>query len=148
MSADIIEAYGGDKWCHTALDRIGGGNSKARAAFQSDSAWEHYTALFARRDTIEGSCADYAAASQDEPKLQEDDQKNGRKMEKPVLVRWSLAKLGKMHGNLEEIWKDWVGEGTMLDAKGVGNDVGHYLPEEAAGEIGEAIESFVREITK
>ena len=56
---------------------------------------------------------------------------------------WSLARLGKMHGDLGSIWKNWVKDGVELKCQGVGDDVGHYLPEEAADVIGKAVMTFV-----
>lgn len=145
-AADIIEAYGGDRWVHTALDRIGGSNEIARKAFKSDQAWEVYESLFRERETIEGSCADYAAAADPEPDVQKEDQGNGRQVEVPLLIMWSLAKLGKMHGDLGSIWRNWVKKDVPVKAVGCGEDVGHYLPEEASDFIAATISGFVDEL--
>lgn len=140
----MIEAYGGDKWVHAALSRIGGDNENARKQFQSDRAWDVYESLFTKRETIEGSCKDYEAAAHSEPELQEGDQEAERKIQVPTLVMWSLARLGKMHGDLEPIWKDWVKEGIELKAVACGDGVGHYLPEEATDFIGSNMLDFIR----
>lgn len=147
-SADMIEAYGGDKWCHNQLSRIAGPSEAAIKACQSDDAWKVYETLHTKRETIEGSCADYAAAASPEPQDQQKDQDAGRKLDVPTLVMWSLARLGKMHGDVESVWKQWVKEGVYLKAQGVGDDVGHYLPEEASEVIGNAILEHVERVTK
>jgi pimeloyl-ACP methyl ester carboxylesterase len=148
VAADMIEAFGGAKWTHLGLDRICGDNAEGRKAMQSDDAWEVYESLLSKREAIEGSCADYASGCFVEPPLQEADQREGRKIQSPALVMWSLGKLGKMHGDVESIWKDWVQDASLLTAQGVGDDVGHYLPEEASTVIGSALKGFVEKVTK
>jgi hypothetical protein len=148
IAADMIEAYGGDKWTHMALDRICGDNPKGREAMQADDAWNVYETLHAKRETIEGSCADYAAGCNPEPQLQEEDQSKGRKLKGPVLVMWSLARLAKMHSDIGSIWKDWVKDPSLLTAQGVGQDFGHYLPEEASEIVGKAIKDLLEKVMK
>lgn len=142
-SADIIDAYGGDKWVHNALERISGSNEAGTQAFKSDHAWEVYESLFAKRETIDGSCADYAAAAEPETSAQNEDQAKGRKVEVPLLIMWSFAKLGQMHGDVGSIWKDWVKEGVPLTGVGCGEGVGHYLPEETSEFIASNISDFM-----
>jgi pimeloyl-ACP methyl ester carboxylesterase len=148
IAPDMIEAFGAAKWTHGGLDRICGDNVEGRKAMQSDDAWEVYKTLLSKREAIEGSCADYASGCFVEPPLQEADQSQGRKIQSPALVMWSLGKLGKMHGDVESIWKDWVQDASLLTAQGVGDNVGHYLPEEASIVIGSAIQDFVVKVTK
>lgn len=142
-AADMIEAYGGDKWCHDQMSRTAGPSPSAVEACQTDDSWRVYQSLHTKRETIEGSCADYTAAVSPEPQDQEAEQKAGKKIEVPTLVMWSLARLGKMHGDVGGIWRDWVKDGVDLTARGVGNGVGHYLPEEASEEVGKAIIEIV-----
>ncbi|KAH0149806.1 hypothetical protein KCU67_g10922, partial [Aureobasidium melanogenum] len=51
-------------------------------------------------------------------------------------------------GDLGSIWREWVQDASLLTAEGVGDDVGHYLPEEASAIIGAAIKDFVDKVTK
>ncbi|KAI4726677.1 alpha/beta hydrolase [Aureobasidium sp. EXF-10728] len=149
IAADMIEAFGAAKWTHLGLDRICGDNAEGRKAMQSDDAWEVYESLLSKREAIEGSCADYASGCFDEPPLQEADQREGRKIQSPTLVMWSKYRLGKMHGgDLGSIWKEWMQDASLLTAEGVGDDVGHYLPEEASTVIGTAIKGFVDKVSK
>ncbi|KAI5205287.1 alpha/beta hydrolase [Aureobasidium subglaciale] len=148
LGPHMVEAFGGAKWTHMGLDRICGDNIEGRKAMQSDQAWEVYESLHSKRETIEGSCADYASGCFDEPPLQEADQREGRKVEVPILVMWSQAKLAKMHNDVGAIWKDWVKDASLLTARSVGDGVGHYLPEEASTVIGKAVKDFVAQVTK
>jgi len=146
-AAEMIHAYGGDRWVHNGLSRIQGDSAEGQAKFQSDNAWEVYESQFTKRETIEGSCADYAAGADPEPQAQAEDQKAGRKMQGPVLVMWSLARLGSMHGDVGSIWKDWVENEAQLKAIGCGDGVGHYLPEESHNLIGNSILDFVKKVS-
>lgn len=147
-AADILEAYGGGRWAKDAFSRIQGDNESGQRHFQADQAWEVYASLFDRKETLEGSCADYAAGSDPEPQEQEDDQAAGRKLESPVLIMWSLARLGAMHGDVGQMWQDWVKDGVELCRVGCGDEVGHYLPEESHELVTKSISEFVDKVTK
>ncbi|KAG2161328.1 hypothetical protein VTO58DRAFT_110190 [Aureobasidium pullulans] len=148
IAPDMIEAYGGDRWTHDALNRISTDDSEGLKAMQSDDAWKVYETLHAKRETIEGSCADYAAGCYVEPPLQEEDQREGRKLECPALIMWSMRNLGKTHGDVEAIWKQWFKDESLLTAQGVGDDAGHYLPEEANKFVGKAMNDFLNKVMK
>ncbi|THY44367.1 alpha/beta hydrolase [Aureobasidium pullulans] len=148
IAPDMIEAYGGDRWTHDALNRISTDDSEGLKAMQSDDAWDVYETLHAKRETIEGSCADYAAGCYVEPPLQEEDQREGRKLECPALIMWSMRNLGKTHGDVEAIWKQWFKDESLLTAQGVGDDAGHYLPEEANKFVGKAMNDFLNKVMK
>ncbi|GAM90666.1 hypothetical protein ANO11243_087110 [Dothideomycetidae sp. 11243] len=146
LAVPLMEAFGGDKMTHAGLDRISGGNEEARARFQSDRSWDVYKSLYARRETIQGSAADYNAGAMIEPDLQVEDQKAGRRIEVPTLVAWSTRGLGSMHGDVGKIWEDWVKDGQPLMKVPCGDDVGHYLPEEASDLIARKIVEFLDSI--
>ena len=148
LATDMIDAYGGDKWTHSALERIAGSSEAGLKRFKANDAWEVYESLFSKRETIEGSCRDYHAGCYEEPAMQTKDQEEGRKLGVPVLVMWSLARLGKMHGDVGAIWKDWVKDQAKLKVVGCGNDVGHYLPEEATDIVSEHLVRFIQDVTK
>lgn len=144
-SAKIILAYGGDKWTHGQLSRIAGPSPSAVQAAKSDQAWDVYESQFLKPEAVEGSCADYAAAGPG-AKAQEEDQAAGKKIEVSTLVMWSLGRLGKMHGDVEKIWKQWIKDGVDLKAVGCGDDVGHYLPEEASDLLARTIADFIAKV--
>ncbi|TKX22074.1 alpha/beta hydrolase fold-containing protein 22 [Elsinoe australis] len=147
LAVPMMQAFGGGKLTRTGLDRLAGSNTASREKFQADGAWQVYTSLFDTDEAIEGSCADYNAGAFVEPDLQEEDQKAGRHIEVPTLVSWSARNLGAMHsGKVEEIWKPWVKPGVKLTAVPCGDDVGHYLPEEASEKIAGEITKFLDEI--
>ena len=55
---DIIEAYGGDRYCHDNLSRVAGPSPSAIKACQSNDAWKVYESLNSKRECIEGACGD------------------------------------------------------------------------------------------
>ena len=142
VSAQMIQAFGGDKWCQGALQRIQGKNEAGQKSFAADGAHDVYSELFAKKETIEGSCADYADESMPEVSRQTDDLKNGRKVDVPLLVLYSKAKLGAMH-DVEGVWQKWIAEGVRYRAIGIGPDIGHYLPEEAPKDVGSAVLEWI-----
>jgi len=143
-AADILYAYGGDKWVLGSLERVGGFNEAALERFKSDRAWEVYTSLFKTKAALEGSSADYAAGVDPEPQEQDKDQAEGRKIECATLIMYSAARLGAMHGGkIPEIWTPWIKEGVEWKSYGCEDGVGHYLPEEATDEVAYSILDFI-----
>lgn len=129
LATQMIEAYGGDKWCLDILKRGQGSDPDGQASFAADGALEVYAANFKKRDAILGSCEDYRCGSMMEVNEQTEDMKAGRKIKVPTLVIFSEGYLGKMHA-VASIWKDWIDEGVAYEAVDIGRGRGHYLPEE------------------
>ena len=124
----MIEKMGGGYWCHTNLNRVKGGNEAGLAKFKENDAWDHYCHQFQNPDCIAGSCADYMSGATGEPKEQESDQKEGKKIKVPTLVLFSASNLGKMH-DVPAVWPTWCdGEVKCI---GIPDGYGHFLPEEA-----------------
>ena len=124
---ELIQAMGGAKFCRMIMERGKIGSEAAVASMQSDDAWEVYCKQFNGAECIQGSCDDYAEGSVPECQKQEGDQKAGRKVSVPLMVLYSAASLGKMHGDAEAKWRDWVSGDLKCIAIGDGH--GHYLPE-------------------
>ena len=144
IAVRILTAYGGAQWCRDAHNRIGGDNAQGRARIFSDDAVEVYAALFDKRETLIGSCEDYAQGAAPEVEQQVEDQKNGKKIDIPTLVMFSQAKLG-LRIDVAKVWEDWVQPGK-LKAIGVGDGHGHYLPEEACDWVSPAIIDFLGQV--
>ena len=142
VAVKLIQAYGGAQWVRDAHSRLTGPSALAKERVYSDNAVEVYAELFGKEETLRGSCEDYKAGAKLEVEEQEGDQKEGRKIGVPTLVMFSKAMLGRRIDVAEE-WKDWVGEGVELEAVGVEDGAGHYLPEEACELVGGKIVEFV-----
>lgn len=78
---------GGSVYCRNGLSRAKGGNEEGTKRFRENDAVEHYCALFSKPETISGSCADYAAGAFEDVDIQKEDQKAGRKISVPTMVR-------------------------------------------------------------
>lgn len=125
------------------LARGKGANEAGIARLSEHDAYEHYAAQFARRETIRGSCADYAEGGVAESEAQEREQAEGRKVRLPLLVVYSEGYLGRMH-DVEGIWREWVEDEGRVGFVRVGEGHGHYLPESADAVVAEEVMRFVK----
>ncbi|KAJ4518812.1 hypothetical protein HRR75_002485 [Exophiala dermatitidis] len=154
LATAMITAYWGGHWCREALKRIAGSNPQSWDRIASNNALDIYGVLFAKRDTIYYSSLDYEAGATTDVTQQEEDQRAGRKIEVPLLVLYSKAKLGATV-DVEAVWRDWIqpppeGSGSesnhFYEAYGVGDGYGHYLPEEAYDIVGQKIAEFLKKV--
>jgi len=138
IAIKLISAYGGDNWCAELLHGAAGPNEEANKRFAAEGSFDKYTALNKKPEVIKATCEDYEAAALEEVARQTEDLKKGTKVEVPTLVMYSARNLGAVF-DMKAVWGQYVAEGTDLQVVGVGNGIGHYLPEEAADEVGEKI---------
>lgn len=144
LAVDMLSAYGGGRWCRDGLRRAQGSNEEGRRRFAADGAVEIYAALF-EKETLRGTCEDYAQGAAPEVEEQKSDQLAGRKIAVPTLVMFSEAKLGSTM-DVAEVWKDWVNPGVELETVAVGDGHGHFLPEEAVDWVEKAVVGFIKRI--
>ncbi|KAL2434374.1 hypothetical protein ABEF95_005357 [Exophiala dermatitidis] len=154
LATAMITAYWGGNWCREAHKRIAGSNPQSWDRIASNNALDIYGVLFAKRDTIYYSCLDYEAGATTDTTQQEEDQQAGRKIQVPLLVLYSKAKLGATV-DVEAVWRNWIqpppegsgsGSDHFYEAYGVGDGYGHYLPEEAYDIVGEKIAEFLKKV--
>ena len=134
LATKMIMALGGAAFCTEIHEKSLGGNAKGREKFFADNAAKVYASFFEEQSVVRASCEDYRAAAEEDLQAQEDDQREGRKLKVPTLVMYSERNLGRFF-DVRGVWKEWVGKGTSLEVQKVGEDKGHYLPEEAAQEV-------------
>ncbi len=141
LAVPLIKAFGGGNWARGAL-RIAG-NEVGLQRIKADGAVEVYAELFEKEETIRYSAEDYAAGSTPEYNEQVEDQKAGRKVDVPIMVLFSAAKLGSRIDVAGE-WTDWIAPGTPYEPVPVGEGYGHYLAEEAYDIVSEKVISFLQ----
>ncbi|KAK5659481.1 hypothetical protein OQA88_682 [Cercophora sp. LCS_1] len=141
IAVKMLKAYGGDQWARDAHERLMGSSAEARANVARDDAVEVYAGLFNKEETLRGSCEDYYWGCAPEAEEQDGDQKAGRKIGVPAFVMFAEEKLGRTV-DVPRVWKDWV-DGGKLEVVGLGEGVGHYLPEEAPGRVAEEMVRFL-----
>ena len=144
LATEMLSAYGGDKYCLKCLDRIVGRNPEGQMRMNSGGSREVYSANFAKLECIIGSAEDYAAECFGEPKMQADDFEARKKISIRTCIMWSQGKLGARL-DIEGLWKKWVAEESLLTANGIGDDYGHYLPEECPDIVAQNILSFTKQ---
>ena len=123
----VIQLMGGGNYIHNSLDRVKGANEKGNARFREHNAVAHYAALFGKKETIEGSCADYEAGAFEDVEEQWADYGADRRLRVPTVVGYSASNLGRMH-DVDETWKNWA-EDRKIRTVGIGEGYGHFLPE-------------------
>jgi haloacetate dehalogenase len=88
-------------------------------------------------ETISAWCSDYRAAFHFDRALDAEDRAAGRRIRCPVLVHWGGAEDAMSDGPLA-VWRSWAD-----DVQGGPLRSGHFLPEEAAGELGASLGRFL-----
>jgi hypothetical protein len=147
LATDMIKSYGGGKWARSANERIAGPSEIGKARVAADGAIDVYGELFDNEETIRYTCEDYRAGAQEDIKEQDKDQKEGRKINIPTLVMFSKSRLGSTM-DCESVWRNWIMEGVDYEGIAVGEERGHYLPEEAFETVNEAVTRFITKVSK
>lgn len=143
FSVPMIKAYGGSRFCREIIDAVTGGNREGRERLYADGAVEHYAKCYEQDEVILGAVADYSAGAAEDWDAQQEDLKEGRKIQVPVLSVLYCEGLSKMNGDVEGIWKQWANADVKVEAHLIGGGVGHYLPEEAPEQTNKHIVDFL-----
>ena len=103
-----------------------------------DEAIEHYVEAMSE-DTIAATCADYRASFHFDRQLDAADHAAGRRIECPLLVLWGELDAGVSNGDGPvQVWRRWA---KQVDGRPLAS--GHFIPEEAPGELLEALAAFL-----
>ena len=140
VATTMILAQGGDEWVRMCLDRWAGKSSTGQAEFRENDAVEVYAESFKQETVVRASCDDYRAGAVEDARLQEEDQREGRKVDGDVLCLYSRRYLGGRY-DIRSVWEEWMGNGK-LETVGFEGDVGHFLAEESPEETARAVVGF------
>ncbi|KAF2731451.1 alpha/beta-hydrolase [Polyplosphaeria fusca] len=125
----MIAAYGGDRWCTDMVLRWAG-KGKTVPTLTSDQSLEVYAGFFSKESVVVASCKDYEAGAGVDVDRERENQEKGRKIGVPVLVMYSETYLGSRY-DMPKVWAEWVAQGVDVKYVAVGDESGHFLPEEA-----------------
>ncbi|KAK2012019.1 alpha/beta-hydrolase [Colletotrichum eremochloae] len=119
---------------------MGGRQPKALEIFDKDN-FEYYASVMEQPAAVHSMCNDYRASATLDLEEAEADLKAGKLIQSPLMVLW-----GK-HGVIEKCFeaiKEWQ-KVTSKDVlvKGSSVDSGHYIPEQAPGDVVKAITEFL-----
>jgi haloacetate dehalogenase len=103
-----------------------------------EAALAEYRRCFTDPATIHAMCEDYRAGAGIDMRLDESDQKAGRRIACPVQALWGLKGPIDRWYDVCEVWRGWAN-----DVEGQGIECGHYLAEEAPEETLAALEPFL-----
>jgi haloacetate dehalogenase len=101
-------------------------------------ATERYVRAFTP-EALAGICADYRAAFHIDRRLDAADRDAGQRIGCPVLVHWGAAE-GAMSDGPLAVWRRWADlvTGGPLTS-------GHFIPEEAPGDLAASLRRFLRD---
>jgi pimeloyl-ACP methyl ester carboxylesterase len=142
LSYRMITAFGRSNWCQEMILAWAGKNPTGLSKLKSDDALKVYGDFLEQEHTLKASCEDYKHGATTDVEREEGWQKDGKKINVPVLLVYSHTYIGSRY-TLPDVWKDWVKEGVELKSHGLGDGVGHFGPEEAPEETGKAINDWL-----
>lgn len=100
----------------------------AVGAVFADEAVAEYIRCFSKPETIHASCEDYRAAASIDLKYDEEDM--DKKVKCPLLVLWGAKGFVHRTYDVLRVWQD-----RAEQVEGRALDCGHFLPEEASGQV-------------
>lgn len=139
----MITAYGGSRFCTEMIQSWAGKNPTGLSALKSDDSLSVYGGFFDNEEVVRATCEDYRHGASTDLEAQEEDQKAGRKIEKPLLLIYGKDFIGKRY-DFGTVWNDWVGEGVEITQYGLEDGIGHFGAEEAPEECAKAIGEWLK----
>ncbi|MEV0087188.1 alpha/beta hydrolase [Saccharopolyspora sp. NPDC050642] len=102
--------------------------------------FEHYVAAFSDPGHLRASFEDYRTGFTTDLELDEADHDHGLRLQAPLLVLWG-AEGGLARRDVVRVWQEHHADPTAVSGHSVPG--GHYVPEEAPGELVDAVEAFL-----
>src|SRR6516225_367673 len=120
-------------WVRSLIGPLLGPGASIEPAVMDD-----YIRCFTDPRTIAASCADYRAAASTDLAHDEETFAAGQRIDCPVLALWGTeAFVGRGYDSLS-VWQDYA-----TDVRGTALPTGHFLPEEAPGQVAAALRDFL-----
>ncbi len=108
-------------------------------AVMGEENYAEWRAAMRNPEVVRAMLEDYRAGLTVDRAHEETDRANGRRLNMPLLVLWSLRDdLAELYGDPLAIWRDWA---VSVDGHGI--DSGHHIAEEAARELVDALVPFL-----
>lgn len=116
-----------DSWYAGTREKMGAMNYK-----------DYYSAIH-NPETVHGMVEDYRAGLGIDRAHDDEDWRQGRKIQCPVLCLWSIYDdLESLYGDVLSIWKNWA-----PNVRGYGIESGHHMAEEAPDQLSKALLQFL-----
>jgi haloacetate dehalogenase len=109
-----------------------------RALFAPEALADYLRAVH-RPEVIHAMCEDYRAGAGIDAELDAADRAAGHRIGCPILALWSEVDLGRWHDVLA-VWRRWAQKPSAVSGYALAS--GHYLAEEAPGDVADALMSF------
>ncbi|KAI4666995.1 uncharacterized protein J4E79_001676 [Alternaria viburni] len=143
LATRMITAFGPSKWCQEMILRWSGKSNAGIEKLKANDSLTVYGDFFNQEHTLKATCEDYKEGATTDVEREEKNQKEGRKIEVPLLLVYSAASIGSRF-DFPDVWKEWVGEGVKIENHGLGDGVGHFGAEEAPEECATAIVDWTK----
>jgi haloacetate dehalogenase len=104
----------------------------------SDEARAEYLHAFRNPDVLRAACEDYRAGAGIDLEHDRRDREEVNRIACPALVLWSASGVTGTYFDPMAIWRRWA-----TDVRGRALECGHFLPEEAADVVAEAVEALL-----
>jgi pimeloyl-ACP methyl ester carboxylesterase len=141
----MLKAFGPSDWCQEMTLRWAGSNPSGLEKLKAGDALKVYGDFFAQEHTLKATCEDYKEGATTDVEKEQSDQKEGRKVQVPLLLLYSESGIGRRF-EFPGVWREWVGEGVRIESHALGEGVGHFGPEEAPEECAEVIRGWLGKI--
>jgi pimeloyl-ACP methyl ester carboxylesterase len=145
LATRMITAFGPSNWCQEMILRWAGKNTSGLSSLKANDAMTVYGDFFAQEHTLKATCDDYKEGATTDVEKEQVDQKEGRKMQVPLLLLYSESGIGSRF-TFPDVWKEWVDKGVSIQSHGLGEGVGHFGPEEAPQQCAEVIVGWLRRV--
>lgn len=133
IAKPMIMGYGGGKWAIYCIMRWAGSNAEGLEKLKCDDALKVYSEFFDKESVIEASCQDYKTGATVDLEAQEQDIVQHKCISVPLLLVYSkefMAKRAKRP--MSDVWSyPWTKDQSLITDRGVGDGIGHFVPEEA-----------------
>jgi pimeloyl-ACP methyl ester carboxylesterase len=149
IAIPMIQAYGGAKWARDMIERWAGKNVEGQARIKSGGALEVYGSFFQRAEVIEATTMDYEAGATTDLVFEKQAIEEGRRISVPLLLVYSAGFLPKRATKpILEVWSQPWSEGAhSITECPIGDDIGHFVPEEAPEATADAIQGWLQTLT-
>jgi pimeloyl-ACP methyl ester carboxylesterase len=147
LATKMITAYGGANWCTEMICAWAGSNATGLSKLKADNSLDVYGGFFESESVVRASCEDYKHGATTDLEAQEKDQKEGRKINVPLLLLYGKDFIGKRY-DFGSVWDEWVEEGVKVTNHGLGDGVGHFGAEEAPEECGDVLGKWLGGVVK
>lgn len=149
IAIPMIQAYGGDKWARDMIERWEGNNTEGQENIKRGRALEVYGSFFERAEVVTSTTMDYKAGATTDLLFEKQAVDEGKRISVPLMLVYSAEFLPKrVTKPILEVWSQpWSEEAHLINECPIGDDIGHFVPEEALEATADEIQGWLKTLT-